>query len=73
VIDGLEADHRRVSDNLGAVEAAADALAENDGHAARSAAADALHRLCLRPSRARGGPGANLEATVLGLRDYDHD
>ena len=40
VIDRLEADHRRVSDQLDAVEAAANALAEEDTMRAREAVAD---------------------------------
>jgi hemerythrin HHE cation binding domain-containing protein len=42
VVDRLRADHRAVSDHLDAVEAAARALTEDDGHDARRAVADAL-------------------------------
>jgi hypothetical protein len=45
VIDRLEADHRRVSDELDAVEAAAAALAEEDGREARRALIDTLGAL----------------------------
>ena len=45
VIDRLEADHRRVSDDLDAVEGAANALADDEGDQARKAVADSLHAL----------------------------
>jgi len=45
VVDRLRADHRAVSDYLDAVEAAARALSEDDGHDARRAVADALEVL----------------------------
>jgi hypothetical protein len=45
VIDRLKADHRRVSDDLDAVEGAAKALADDDGDPARQAVADTLRAL----------------------------
>ena len=45
VIDRLQAEHRRVSDDLDAVEAAATALGEDDGQQARAALVDALRAL----------------------------
>jgi hemerythrin-like domain-containing protein len=45
VIDRLEADHRRVSDDLDAVEAAAGGLADDDGAEARQALVDSLQAL----------------------------
>lgn len=45
VIDQLQAEHRRVSDDLDAVEAAANGLADDDGQQARKAVVDALEAL----------------------------
>jgi Hemerythrin HHE cation binding domain len=45
VVDRLEADHVRVSDLLDVVEAAARALTETDGDAARQRVIDGLHEL----------------------------
>jgi hypothetical protein len=45
VIDRLEADHRRISDDLDAVEAAAKALAEEQGVEARAAVVETLGAL----------------------------
>jgi Hemerythrin HHE cation binding domain len=45
VIDRLEAEHRRVSDDLDAVEAAANGLADDDGPQARKAVVDTLQAL----------------------------
>jgi ElaB/YqjD/DUF883 family membrane-anchored ribosome-binding protein len=45
VIDRLQAEHRRVSDDLDAVEAAATALGEDDAQQARAALVDALRAL----------------------------
>jgi iron-sulfur cluster repair protein YtfE (RIC family) len=70
VIDRLEADHRRVSDDLDAVEAAAKALAEDEGHPARKAVADALEVLRARLLAHLDYEERNLEATVVRLRDY---
>ena len=45
VIDKLQSDHRRVSDDLDAVEAAANALETDDGVEARKAVVDTLQGL----------------------------
>ena len=45
VIDRLQAEHRRVSDDLDAVEAAATALGDDDGQQARTALVDTLRAL----------------------------
>lgn len=45
VIDRLQADHRRVSDDLDAVEDAANRLAEDDGQQAREAVVETLQAL----------------------------
>ena len=45
VIDRLQAEHRRVSDDLDAVETAATALADADGQQARKAVVDTLQTL----------------------------
>jgi hypothetical protein len=45
VIDRLQAEHRRVSDDLDAVETAANRLADDDGQRARKAVVDALRAL----------------------------
>ena len=45
VIDRLQAEHRRVSDDLDAVEAAAKALGDDDGQATRTAVVDTLRVL----------------------------
>ncbi len=45
VVERLRADHRRVSDDLDDVEAAARALERDDGRPARDAVVDALHAL----------------------------
>jgi hypothetical protein len=70
VIDRLEADHRRVSDRLDTVEAAAKALADDDGEPARRAVADALERLGEELLAHLDYEERNLEATILRLREY---
>jgi Hemerythrin HHE cation binding domain len=70
VIDRLEADHRRVSDCLDTVEAAAKALADDDGEPARRAVADALESLGEELLDHLDYEEGNLEATILRLRDY---
>jgi len=45
VIDRLQAEHRRVSNDLDAVEVAAKALGEDDGHGSRAALVEALSAL----------------------------
>jgi Hemerythrin HHE cation binding domain len=71
VIDRLEADHRAVSDNLDAVEAAANALVADESRPGRQAVADALEALAEKLLEHLGYEERNLEATVLRLRDYD--
>jgi iron-sulfur cluster repair protein YtfE (RIC family) len=70
VIDRLEADHRRVSDHLDAVEAAAKALAEDDTEPARQAVAGALQTLGDHLLEHLSYEERNIEGTVLRLRDY---
>jgi hypothetical protein len=70
VIDRLEADHRRVSDHLDAVEAAAKRLAEDDTEPAREAVADALHALREHLLEHLSYEERNVEATVLRLPEY---
>jgi Hemerythrin HHE cation binding domain len=70
VIDRLEGDHRRVSDDLDVVEAAADALADDESQPARKAVADALRTLAERLLTHLSYEERNLEATVLRLREY---
>jgi iron-sulfur cluster repair protein YtfE (RIC family) len=69
VIDRLEAEHRRVSEQLDAVEAAAKALADDDGEPSRKALADALRTLGDSLLAHLDYEERNLEATVLRLRD----
>jgi iron-sulfur cluster repair protein YtfE (RIC family) len=70
VIDRLEAEHRRVSEQLDAVEAAAQALADDDGEPARKALTDALRTLGESLLAHLDYEERNLEATVLRLRDH---
>jgi iron-sulfur cluster repair protein YtfE (RIC family) len=70
VIDRLEAEHRRVSEQLDAVEAAAKTLADDDGEPARKAVADALRTLGDSLLAHLDYEERNLEATVLRLRDH---
>ena len=67
IVDRLEADHRRVSDDLDAVEAAANALLEDVSQPARQAVADALHVLADRLLEHLDFEERNLETTVLRL------
>jgi hemerythrin-like domain-containing protein len=69
VIDRLEADHRRVSDDLDAVEAAADALARDESEPARKAVADALQALGEKLLAHLDYEERSLEATVLRVRE----
>jgi iron-sulfur cluster repair protein YtfE (RIC family) len=69
VVDRLEAEHRRVSEQLDAVEAAAKALADDDGERPRKALADALRTLGDSLLAHLDYEEHNLEATVLRLRD----
>jgi hypothetical protein len=69
VIDRLEADHRRVSHDLDAVEAVADALADDETRSARKAVADALEALGERLLAHLDYEERSLEATVLRVAD----
>lgn len=72
VIDRLEADHRRVSEDLDAIEAAAKALAEGQGVAARQAVVDALRALERNLLEHLEYEELNVAATTrrLGARSY---
>jgi DNA-binding MarR family transcriptional regulator len=70
VIDKLEADHRRVSDRLDAVEAAATQLGQDESEAARDAVASALRALGADLLEHLGYEERHLEATVKRLNDY---
>jgi hypothetical protein len=70
VIDRLQADHRRVSDDLDAVGSAANALADDEGQPARQAVADKLRALGEHLLAHLDYEEASLEATVLRLRDF---
>jgi hypothetical protein len=69
VVDRLRADHRAVSDYLDAVEAAARALSEDDGHDARRAVADALEVLEGRLLAHLDYEELNVAGTARRLRD----
>ena len=69
VVDKLEADHRRVSDDLDAVEAAARLLLEDDGSQARQAVVDTLGALEQNLIAHLDYEELNIEATVLRLPD----
>jgi iron-sulfur cluster repair protein YtfE (RIC family) len=73
VIDRLEADHRRVSDHLDAVETAANVLADDEGDPARRAVAEALRALGENLLAHLDYEERNLEATVVRLRDHGHE
>jgi iron-sulfur cluster repair protein YtfE (RIC family) len=70
VIDRLEADHRRVSDLLDEVEAAATALADDESGPAREAVAAALRTLGEELLSHLDYEERNLETTILRVRDY---
>jgi hemerythrin-like domain-containing protein len=70
VIDRLEADHRRVSDLLDEIEAAAKALADDESVPAREAVAAALRTLGEALLSHLDYEERNLETTILRLRDY---
>ena len=70
VIDRLEADHRRVSDDLDAVEAAANALADDDGPQVRGALVDALQTLSENLLAHLEYEERSIKDTVLRLREY---
>jgi hemerythrin-like domain-containing protein len=69
VIDRLEADHRRVSEDLDAVEAAARALAEDESGPARQAVADALHVVREHLLAHLDYEERSIQQTVLRLRE----
>jgi hypothetical protein len=67
VIDRLQADHRRVSDDLDAVEAAAHTLSEDEGGEARLAVVDALLALGENLLEHLDYEELSVKATVLRL------
>jgi hypothetical protein len=69
VIDRLEADHRRVSDDLDAVETAANRLTHDDGSEARKAVVDALRALRENLLAHLEYEERGVEATVRRLRE----
>jgi hemerythrin-like domain-containing protein len=69
VIDRLQGDHRRVSDQLDSVEAAARALAKDDGQTARQAVVDSLHDLAESLLEHLDYEELSLEATVRRMKD----
>jgi hypothetical protein len=68
VIDRLQAEHRRVSHDLDAVETAANALAHEGGLQARKAVVEALHALRENLVAHLEYEEVNLEATVRRVR-----
>ena len=64
VIDRLQAEHRRVSDDLDAVETAANGLADEDGQQARKAIVDTLQTLRENLLAHLEYEELNIEATV---------
>jgi Hemerythrin HHE cation binding domain len=70
VIDRLEADHRRVSDLLDEIEAAAKTLADDASVPAREAVAAALRTLGEELLSHLDYEERNLETTILRVRDY---
>jgi hemerythrin-like domain-containing protein len=71
VVERLKADHRRVSDDLDAVEASAKALADEEGPGARKAVVDALHALGENLLEHLDYEELSVKATVLRLREDD--
>jgi hemerythrin-like domain-containing protein len=69
VIDRLQLEHRRVSDDLDAVESAANGLARDDGQQARKAVVDSLEALRENLLAHLDYEELNIEATVRRLRD----
>jgi hypothetical protein len=69
VIDRLQAEHRRVSDDLDAVETAANRLAEDDGQPARQAVVDTLQALRENLLAHLEFEELNLEGTVRRVRE----
>jgi iron-sulfur cluster repair protein YtfE (RIC family) len=70
VIDRLQADHRRVSVDLDAVEAAADALQRPEGDQARRAVVETLRALEQNLLAHLDYEELSVEATVRRLRDF---
>ena len=71
VIDRLQADHRRVSDDLDAVEAAANALTDDESEPARKAVADRLQALGQNLLAHLDYEERSLAATVLRIREFE--
>jgi hemerythrin HHE cation binding domain-containing protein len=69
VIDRLQAEHRRVSDDLDAVEAAANGLAHDDGQEARRAVVESLQALRENLLAHLEYEERNIEATVRRVRE----
>ena len=67
VIDRLEGDHRRVSDDLDAVEAAAKSLTDSESHGARREVVDTLRRLRENLLEHLDYEELSLKSTVLRL------
>jgi hemerythrin HHE cation binding domain-containing protein len=69
VIDRLEGDHRRVSDDLDAVEAAANALSDDESQDARRRIVDTLLSLSENLLEHLSYEELSVEATVLRIRE----
>ena len=69
VVDRLQAEHRRVSDDLDAVEAAANALVDDDSQEPRKAVVDTLQALGENLLAHLDYEELNVESTVLRLRE----
>ena len=69
VIDRLQGEHRRVSDDLDAVEAAAKALGDDDGQQARTAVVDTLRALRENLLAHLDYEERSIEATVRRVRE----
>jgi hypothetical protein len=69
VIDRLQADHRRVSDDLDTIEAAADALQHDESSHARQAVVEALLALERNLLAHLDYEELSIESTVLRMRD----
>ena len=69
VIDRLQGDHRRVSDQLDAIEAAARELVKDGGQPVRRAVVDALHDLAENLLEHLNYEELSLEATVRRMND----
>ena|SRR2546423_2592540 len=70
VIDRLQAEHRRVSDDLDAVEAAANALADDEGQLARKAVVDTLQGLADNLLAHLDYEELSVRPTVLRIREW---